>query len=98
MRIQFLGRSFDKGCVAGIEFKLGIDVFPLHVTGVVAGSQRKSTDARAGGVVKIHRHRLHPSVVRVTRIVDITWSSRNMANIFEPNCIVAREAQKQGQV
>mmetsp|Transcript_37405 Transcript_37405/g.121669 ORF Transcript_37405/g.121669 Transcript_37405/m.121669 type:complete len:206 (+) Transcript_37405:82-699(+) len=43
---------------------------PLHVCGIVARVQGQHP-AQLGRAVEMHRHRLHPRVVRVARVVDV---------------------------
>ena len=73
MRVEFFSDCLDEGGVAGVEFELSVNVFPLNVAGVIPSRQREFPHANAGSVVEIDGHRLHPSVVRVTRVVHVAW-------------------------
>ena len=72
MGIVELGGFRYKFLVAGVEFLLRWYVHPVYGRRIVAGGKLEFADAAALFVVEVDGYRLHPGIVCVAWIIDIT--------------------------
>jgi hypothetical protein len=77
MSVQSNGHFVQEKFVARVKFQIGRKFHPLQVLGVVASLEVELSDLVSGFVVKGESHGLHPSVVGVARVVDVTDNNKN---------------------
>jgi hypothetical protein len=77
MSIQSNGHFVQEKFVARVKFQIGRKFHPLQVLGVVASLEGELSDLVSRFVVKRESHGLHPSVVGVARVVDVTENNKN---------------------